>query len=76
MNDQKSAPKFGWRVREWAAAASVSQAYVYNLLNEQKLIAVKSGRARIILTSPATYLESLRAEVVAGPPRGGSHDKQ
>jgi hypothetical protein len=64
VDQNSSTQKFGWRVREWAAAASVSPAYVYLLLNEQKLVAVKSGRARIILTSPAAYLESLRAEVV------------
>jgi hypothetical protein len=57
-----SPTKAGWRVGEWAKDASVSRAYVYILLKQQKLRSVKSGAARIILTSPSEYLEGLADE--------------
>jgi hypothetical protein len=51
--------KVGWRIPEWGAAAGLCRATIYNLLAEGKLLSVKSGSARIILTSPREYLESL-----------------
>jgi hypothetical protein len=52
-------PKVGWRVSEWTEGTGLSRAYAYLLINEGKLRSVKSGSARIILTSPSEYLESL-----------------
>lgn len=51
--------KAGWRVGEWTKDTGLSRATTYNLLNEGKIRSVKSGSARIILTSPSQYLESL-----------------
>jgi hypothetical protein len=56
--------KAGWRVNEWADACGLCRATVYNLLSAKKLRAVKSGTARIILTSPREYLESLQEDAV------------
>jgi predicted DNA-binding protein (UPF0251 family) len=54
------AQKAGWRVNEWADAAGLSRATVYNLLRDDKtIVTVKVGKARVIRTSPAEYLASL-----------------
>jgi hypothetical protein len=55
--------KVGWRPDEWARAAGLSRGTLFNLLKAGKIEAVKSGTARIILTSPADYLDSLRGKV-------------
>jgi hypothetical protein len=57
----KAAPaKAGWRVSEFAAAAGISKSSVYELLQAKRLDSVKFGGARIIVTSPADFLASLR----------------
>jgi hypothetical protein len=54
--------KVGWRPLEWARAAGVSRSYTYLLLQRGVLRSVKSGSARIIVTSPSEYLASLKCE--------------
>jgi hypothetical protein len=56
--------KVGWRINEWADAVGLCRASVYNLLDDQKIAAVKSGSARIITTSPREYLTSLAGKAV------------
>jgi hypothetical protein len=56
-----SGKKVGWRVSEWATAVGLCRATVYNLLAEGQLRSVKLGTARIILTPPADFLESLES---------------
>jgi hypothetical protein len=51
--------KVGWRVNEWTADTGLSRAYLYKLLKNGGIQAVKSGSATIIITSPAEYLASL-----------------
>lgn len=52
----------GWKVNNWAAAADISRASVYELIAAGKLRSVKFGKCRIILTSPRELLESLADE--------------
>jgi hypothetical protein len=52
--------KAGWRVKPWAFEAGISVSSVYELLAAGRIDSVKFGGARIILTSPATFLASLR----------------
>jgi hypothetical protein len=54
--------KIGWRINEWAEAVGICRASTYNLMKAKKLRSVKSGAARIILTSPTEYLASLAHE--------------
>ena len=57
---QQTTPrKSGWRPKQWADETGVSRSTVYNLIEAKKLHAVKLGRARVIVTSPADYLASL-----------------
>jgi hypothetical protein len=56
--------KVGWWVGEWADACGLCRATVYNLLAAGKLRSVKSGAARIIMTAPTEYLESLLKDAV------------
>jgi hypothetical protein len=60
----RSKEKAGWRVNEWGDACGLCRATVYNLLAAKKLRSVKSGTARIILTPPTEYLESLADQAV------------
>lgn len=52
--------RYGWPVKDWAAAAGISRASVYNLLAEKKIASVKYLAKRIITTHPREFLESLR----------------
>jgi len=52
-------PIVAWTVREWARQTSLSKTYVYNLINAGKLSSVKSGKKRLITTSPKDYLDTL-----------------
>jgi hypothetical protein len=54
-----SAGKAGWRLREWCDATGLSRAYVNILISRRSIRSVKSGKARIIMTSPSEYLNSL-----------------
>jgi hypothetical protein len=54
--------KVGWRPKEWAHAVGLGRAQVFNLLSDGKLKSVKSGSARIIITTPSEYISSLAAE--------------
>jgi hypothetical protein len=55
--------KVAWRPDEWGWAIGLSRASVYCLLSEGKIRSVKnaSGKhgARLIITSPAEYLDRL-----------------
>ena len=58
-----SQAKVGWRVSEWADAVGLCRATVYNrLLAAGAIESVKIGAARVITTSPAEFLASLRGE--------------
>ena len=58
------APKSGWKILEWCAETGISRSSAYNLLTADppRLEAVKFGRARIITTPPAVFLESLKQQ--------------
>lgn len=60
----KPAPA-GWRVPEWAKETTLSSAYVRVLVKAKKIRSVKAGTARIILTPPHEYLESLAGSEAA-----------
>jgi|RhiMetStandDraft_4_1073278.scaffolds.fasta_scaffold2016576_1 hypothetical protein len=62
MDIQPSEPQpaqKGWRVSTWAEATTLSQAYVHELIRTGKIRSVRAGKARVILTGPGEYLESL-----------------
>jgi hypothetical protein len=59
--DANTPMKAGWRVREWCGAVGVGRSHLYELLNQKKVRAVKSGKATIIVTPPQEYLASLPA---------------
>jgi hypothetical protein len=48
-----------WRIEEWAEAVGLSRMSVYNLFYKGHIQSVKSGKARLIITSPADYIASL-----------------
>ncbi len=53
-----TAERYGWSVNDWAAAAGISRASVYELL--PNLETVKFGGKRLILTHPKDWLQSLK----------------
>ena len=55
----------GWRIPSWAAETTLSPAYVRVLVRAKKIRSVKAGTARIILTPPSEFLESLAANEAA-----------
>ena len=59
--DNKTSERFGWPVSDWAHAAGVSRASVYNLLNDGKLESVKFGGKRLITTHPRDFIAGLAA---------------
>lgn len=49
----------GWRVNVWRQeAGGFSKAYVYKLIDQNKIESVKVGNTRVILTSPSDFLAS------------------
>ena len=52
-------PIVAWTVRDWARQTSLGRSYVYILINAGKIGSVKSGRKRLITTSPKDYIASL-----------------
>jgi len=54
-------PIKAWTVREWARLTSLSKSYVYILIGNGTITSVKSGRRRLITTSPDDYIGSLAA---------------
>jgi hypothetical protein len=60
----KLVPK-GWRVPQWADETTLSPAYVRVLVKTKQIRSVKAGAARIILTPPREYLESLADDEAA-----------
>ena len=61
MENNIPAKKFGWSVKEWAEAAGISRASVYELL--PALQTRKFGGKRIILTHPRDWLQSLPGSI-------------
>lgn len=60
MSHIDTAERYGWPVNDWAKAAGISRASVYNLLAENKLESVKYLSKRIITTHPREFLDSLK----------------
>lgn len=58
IEHQQQAERYGWSVKDWANAAGISRASVYEILGD--LESVKFGDRRIILTHPADWLRSLK----------------
>jgi excisionase family DNA binding protein len=54
-------PIRAWTVRDWAHITSLSKSYVYVLLNRHVITSVKSGKRRLITTSPDDYIQRLAA---------------
>jgi len=54
--------KAGWRPTEWAGATGVSRSLVYQRLDANRIKSVKCGNARIITTSPQSFLAGLAEE--------------
>lgn len=62
---QSRASKAAWKVNEWAFEVSLSRSYVYELIHDQKIKSVVVGKARLITTSPAAFLEALAEQQTA-----------
>ena len=58
IQDPPIAERYGWSVNEWAAAAGISRASVYEIM--PTLESVTFGRRRLITTHPADWLRSLK----------------
>lgn len=65
MTQEDKPTKCGWRPSEWAADVGISRTSVWRLMKDEKIASVAIGRTRIIITSPAEYLASLREPLVA-----------
>ena len=52
--------KYGWRINDWSAAVGCSRARTYELIAGGRIDTVKLGTARLVLTHPRDFLESLR----------------
>lgn len=51
--------RYAWAVSDWAHAAGISRASVYNLMSDGKIESVKYGGKRLITTHPRDFLASL-----------------
>ncbi len=51
--------KVAWTVDEWKAATGLGNTTVFELLRRKELRSVAVGRRRLVLTSPAEYLNGL-----------------
>jgi hypothetical protein len=65
-SNTEPSPKRGWRIKTWADQVEVSRSTVYNLMDAHRIDSVKLGKARIITTSPAEFLASLRGSGPVG----------
>jgi hypothetical protein len=61
-HETREASRKGWRVRQWALEAGISQASTWELVATGRIRSVKFGAARIITTSPEAFLTSLEQE--------------
>ncbi len=52
--------RLGWPVKDWAAAAGIGRSTIYELISEGSIKSVKFRSKRLIITSPAEWLQSLR----------------
>jgi hypothetical protein len=59
MTPAQNSAKAGWRIPEWCANTGISRSMAYLLMGSGAVQSVKSGRSRIIVTSPTDYLSSL-----------------
>ena len=55
-----TANRFGWSINDWAKAAGISRASVYEIMNAGQIETVKFGGKRLVLTHPRDWLNSLR----------------
>jgi predicted DNA-binding transcriptional regulator AlpA len=60
VHTDNTTERYGWPVNDWAHAAGISRASVYELLSSETLETVKFGGKRLILTHPRAWLESLK----------------
>ena len=58
-NSNINADKVGWRIGEWADDVGLGRAFVCKMIAEGQIKSVKVGGARVIVTPPGDYLESL-----------------
>ncbi len=57
--EQATRNKAGWRVLEWSDEAGCKKSKTNELIKEKRIKSVKLDGARIILTPPREFLESL-----------------
>lgn len=60
VHTDNSIDRFGWSVNDWAAAAGISRASVYELMTAKRIETVKFGGKRLVITHPRAWLESLK----------------
>lgn len=61
-HDDKPQDRFAWSVNDWATAAGISRASVYNLMAAGKIESVTFGKKRLVTTHPKDFLDSLKSE--------------
>lgn len=61
----KQVDKAGWRVTRWSLETDVGKSTTNALIKSGKIRSVKVGSARVILTPPREFLESLAAQQAA-----------
>jgi hypothetical protein len=62
MPRRKARPsQVGWSVKNWAADTDLSESYTYELIAAKRIDTVKIGGKRLIITSPAAFVASLKA---------------
>ena len=57
--------KLAWTCPHWAEATDIPLGTVREMVAEKQIASVKSGRRRLITTSPADYLASLAGAAAA-----------
>ncbi len=60
IESKPKADQLGWPVRDWKTATSLSHTTVYALIKSGRIDSAKFGAKRLILTSPADFLASLK----------------
>ena len=60
MNSEKQ----GWSIPDWCDATSLGRTKTFELISNGSIRSIREGRRRIIITSPADYLNAKYSEAL------------
>jgi hypothetical protein len=59
--DSENCEPAAWRVNDWRQRVPISRSKFYEERNAGRIKTVKLGSATLVLTSPRTYIDALKA---------------